>query len=316
MAVLTPLEIAESYVDLLIMQYQSKTKARASVSSLVSAALMPQVSLETVVFSGIAASGAFVLSYDGNDTSSLLWDASASDIATALNALTGLGSVTVTGAIASQTLTVTFTGVTPPALLLAVVSNSLEDSSSATLEITIAQSDVTLPLAVSTAFNFLPGTTLASGVQLDILGKFAGVSRSGLSFTGGSPISLVDSDFVSLIKMAILRNGATSSLSSMQAFVHDFFAGEIYIFDHCDMSMTYVISTSVGSTDLIELFLSENLLPAPMGVNIFQVYFVPSTNLFSYRTYDIANTLGSPFNSYSDYIETWPWLSYQDIVST
>lgn len=314
MPVKTPLEIVESYADLLIMQYRSKPKARATISALASAAILPQTTVQAITFSEAPTSGSFVLSYNGESTTEIAWDADASAVQAALRSLTGLGSVEVTGVIADLSLVVTFVGVIPPAQSLLLESNTLEGDTGA-VDITIEETDETLPLAVQNAFNFAPGSDLARGVQLDVIGKYAGVSRTGLGFSGTSPITLDDTDFVSLIKMAILRNQASSSLADMQDFVHSFFPDQLFIFDHADMSMTYVISTTIGSDDLIQLFLSENLLPAPMGVEVFQVYFVPSANLFSFRTYEIPNTIGSPFNTYADYQLDWPWLSYQNIVT-
>jgi len=82
---------------------------------------------EITTLSGVAASGTFVLNYGGHATAAINWNDSASTIQTKLRAVTGLGSVIVTGSIASQTLTFVL-NVTSAASLLTVTSNSLMTS--------------------------------------------------------------------------------------------------------------------------------------------------------------------------------------------
>lgn len=83
-----------------------------------------QYSVEMISFSDIAASGQFVLNYNGNDSSSIIWNDPIAIIQSKIQAITG-SQVTVTGSISSQLLTVNFIGVVPPALLFTVTSNSL-----------------------------------------------------------------------------------------------------------------------------------------------------------------------------------------------
>jgi hypothetical protein len=121
-----------------------------------------------------------------------------------------------------------------------------------------------LPLAVQNAFN-MDGT--AVGVQLDTLGKYAGVTRNGYSVSG-QPISLSDADFFTFIKLAVLTNSEGSDLNTIQNLLHTFFPGELFVFDHKEMRMSYLISSTVGSQNLIQLFITEGLLPKPMGVEL------------------------------------------------
>ena len=81
------------------------------------------------------------------------------------------------------------------------------------------------------------------------------------------------------------------------------------------MTMDYVIGQDVGSFDLIQLFITEGLLPQPMAVRITAIVNPPTAQLFSFRTYELPNTNGWPFNSYSDYQLTWSFLSYQDLIT-
>jgi len=121
-----------------------------------------------------------------------------------------------------------------------------------------------LPLLVQTAFN-MDGS--AVGVQLDVLGKYAGVTRSGYGLQG-QPITLDDADFTKLIKLAIITNSSGSDFNTIQSLLQIFFANEIFVFDHKDMRMSYYIDSRVGSTNLLELFITENLLPKPMAVQL------------------------------------------------
>jgi hypothetical protein len=93
----------------------------------------PQIAVQNINFPAVSASGSFVLNYGGNASAVIEFSATASTIQTDLQALTGLSSVTVAGSIASQNLNVTFTGVSGPATLLTVTSNTLEDSQSAAI---------------------------------------------------------------------------------------------------------------------------------------------------------------------------------------
>lgn len=307
MAVTTTLQIVQSYLGLLIMQYLGKPGASGFINTIVSPAIIPQISVQAITFASAPSAGTFFLSYNGNSTAAINWNDSAATIQTKLQAVASLGAVTVTGSIASLSLVVTFTGINPPALSLIVGNTTLG------VAITITETDQTLPLAVMNGFNFVSGTTLASGTQLNIIGEYVGVSRTGFGFQGTAPITLDDADFTSLIQMGIILNQSGSSLSVIQSFLAQFFLGEIYVTDHANMTMTYVIAASVGSQQLIQLFIGENLLPSPMAVQV-QVVYVPFAKVFSFRTYTLPNTLGAPFNDYASYQMDWPFLSYANLI--
>lgn len=169
-----------------------------------------------------------------------------------------------------------------------------------------------LPNQVQDGFN-LNGTETAEGVQLDILGKYVGVTRTGDGFSG--PITLDDTDFLSLIQMAIIRNASKSSLAAIQSLLNQFFPGEIYIFDYANMNMSYLISTSVGNQDLIDLFVTEGLLPKPMGVGI-SVIAAPVINaFFAVRTYlSAASSMTVGLQTYGTFVTTKLFLTYTDSV--
>jgi len=179
-----------------------------------------------------------------------------------------------------------------------------------------------LPNAVQDGFNLL-GSNIAVGVQLDVLGKYAGVTRSGFGPTG--PITLDDADFLKLIQMAIITNSNPSDLSTITNFLYQYFPDEIQVFDDANtapMQMTYFISSDIGSSGLLDLFISENLLPRPMAVGI-AVIVPPSTNqLYGWCDYTNAtpsspntvNTVGmncaASYTSGAYHLD-WPYMDYR-----
>lgn len=160
-----------------------------------------------------------------------------------------------------------------------------------------------LPLALQDAFNL----DTATGAQLDVIGKYAGVTRDGYSFSG--PVTLNDEEYRKLVKLKIIKNNSGSSLYDVQNLLALYFAGLIRVYDYKDMSMGYYIDSSFGSQELIEVFLNKGLLPVPMGVGLASTIYNPTLKFFSFRTYSSVS-LGFPFNNYTSYNEAWPWLSY------
>jgi hypothetical protein len=167
-----------------------------------------------------------------------------------------------------------------------------------------------LPTQVMNAYNLI-GTEPAEGVQLDVLGKYAGVRRTG------SGITLDDTNFLSLIRMAIARNNSGSSLADIQNILNTFFPGQVIAFDYQNMHMSYLISSAVGNQDLIKLFISEGLLPKPMGVALSVIIYAPVISMFfGFCQYDVpVNPFATPYNSYADYQTDWPWMSYKNVFT-
>ena len=177
-----------------------------------------------------------------------------------------------------------------------------------------------LPTQVENAFNVL-GSQIAQGVQLDVIGKYAGASRSGVGFNG-SPITLSDSDFLTLIQFAIIKNNSGSSLATIESLLFQYFPDEVLVFDYQNMQMSYLINSSIGSQNLVQLLVTEGLLPKPMGVALASVIYAPIITAFFGMTDYILYTLtglteanSSPFNTYESYQLDWPWLDYDDSIS-
>jgi hypothetical protein len=298
------------YAGLLIKQYITQPDAFQTIEQTAACLIAPQTTTETIVFSSAPASGSFVLNYSSifssGATAAINWNDSTATIQSKIQAITGLSSVTVSGTIAGLTLTVVFTGVIPPAAIFTVSSNTLG------VTITVTETDEILPIAIANAFN-LTGPNTAVGTQLDVLGKYAGVSRTGVTFDG--VVTLDDSDFLMLIQLAVLENSSDASLATIQNLIEMFFPGDILVFDYQDMTMSYLISSSLGSQNFIEVVITEGLLPKPMGVGIRGIVFAPIiTTFFGFRTYEFNTPNNSPFNSYNSYQTNRPWLSYGEVI--
>jgi hypothetical protein len=307
---MTTNELINYYANLLILQYVGKPRAYATVQLLAAGAVLPQTSVQKITFPSAPASGAFTLRYDGVNTASIAWNALTATVQTDLRAITGLENVTVLGSIAAQSLTIIFTDVPVPAKELTVSANTLVDGSAASIVPVITEIDDTLPVAVQNAFN-LNGDDTAVGVQLDTIAKYVGVTRSGNGLDG-QPITLDDTDFLTLIRLAALTNSAGSSLETITTLLYQFFQNQILLYDYANMRFSYILASTIGSSDLIQLFLTEGLLPKPMGVQL-SVVVVPTIDvLFGFRTYLSAAGVAKPFNRYGNWNFEWRWLSYAD----
>lgn len=166
-----------------------------------------------------------------------------------------------------------------------------------------------LPVAVQDAFEI--GT--AVGDQLDIIGKYVGVSRSGYG-VNNQPISLDDDDYTQLIKLIIIKNNSGSSLATIQSLLSANFPGQIFVTDPQTMSLNYVLIETLGTSDLLELIVTGGYLPAPMGVGISATIVPDHPNpFFGFRTYAAPDTTVVGFNNYVSYQLTWPWFSYEGV---
>ena len=96
----------------------------AEPNTLMSGAVFSTALTQILTLSGVAASGTFVVNYNGNASAAINWNDPIATIQSKVQAITGLSAATVTGSIASQTLTITL--VNSAAGLLTVSANSLQ----------------------------------------------------------------------------------------------------------------------------------------------------------------------------------------------
>lgn len=166
-----------------------------------------------------------------------------------------------------------------------------------------------LPVAVQEAFDI----DTAVGVQLNILGKYIGLSRDVYDFNG--PVTLTDADYRKILKIKIIQNSSGSSLAEIQRLLFTFFPGQLFVFDYKDMSMSYYFNSSIGSLSLAQIFIKSHLLPRPMGVALKATIYAPVIDkFFGFRDYVNPAMNVTPFNNYTSYDTNAPWLSYANAI--
>ena len=163
-----------------------------------------------------------------------------------------------------------------------------------------------LLLDVINGFNLLT----AVGKQLDILGKYIGLSRN-VKDKIGSPatIILTDEQYRLLLQLKLVCNTSYSSTSQIRRALYQIFPNDIRVFDDRTMEMEYQLSTRFN--DLVPVIVTEKLLPFPMGLG-FNVIIVPDLlELYGYYGYDGLNDNPNGYSSYTDGFRG-KFLSYGD----
>jgi len=167
-----------------------------------------------------------------------------------------------------------------------------------------------LPQQLQEAFNI----ETAIGKQLDILGKYIGVERRVLTFSGA--VTLDDTDYRTLLKIKISLNNLGSSTYDIQNFIVNQASNILQAFDHQNMQMSFYINSNFASLNLAQALIRQKLLPKPMGVSYSSVIYLPDlTNIFGFQSYTVTNLPVSGFNTYEDYQETWTFLRYENALS-
>lgn len=137
---------------------------------------------QTLALSGVAASGAFTVAFDGNTSASIVYTSTASQIQAILRSVPGLEQVVVTGSIAGQSLVVKMNGVYGAAPdLFTFPANTLQTSgiTSITITPTISTAGESIAGAITRTstlvqyFGILVDETLAVIGQTDLLAAAA-----------------------------------------------------------------------------------------------------------------------------------------------
>lgn len=161
--------------------------------------------VQHVAFSAVPASGTFILNFGGHATAAINWDDTASQIQGKVRTITGLEAAVVTGSMATS-LNIAFNGFYGPAALMTVTSNSLEDSGTASITVTITTSTAgeTYAAAITrtqglvqyfgiiASLIFNQADTLAAAAVVQALNKiifFA--SRTEADVQGGGTLALL-----------------------------------------------------------------------------------------------------------------------------
>jgi hypothetical protein len=131
---------------------------------------------------------------------------------------------------------------------------------------TWATGNTLLSLAIRDAFDI----DTAAGVQLDTIGLYLGIKRSGFDFSGAR--ALDDSQYRQLLKMMMGRKAMNSSLKSIQEFLNAYLSDAVQVFDDGDMHMSWYYKLANGVNVVSEFFIKAGFLPNPLGVGSEFIY--------------------------------------------
>jgi hypothetical protein len=153
--------------------------------------------------------------------------------------------------------------------------------------------------SVASAFNL----RTAVGAQLDIIGKYVGITRYQQASVssqpwwgyiryagGGNPIgyrryagganttglwlrysyssqpntAISDASYAALILLKIMVNQSHAQMNDVQQYIYNWFPGLITVQDNLNSSLTYAVSNSIPLTTTV----LQSVLPRPMGMSI------------------------------------------------
>ncbi len=98
----------------------------------------------------------------------------------------------------------------------------------------------------------------AVGVQLDVLGKYLGLSRF--------EVAEDDDTYREYLKFKIVQNNTNSSLEQIDQVLYDLFVLGVLVYDNSDMSLTYTFYDK-SIADVRAIF-QAGILPKPAGVQL------------------------------------------------
>jgi hypothetical protein len=174
-----------------------------------------------------------------------------------------------------------------------------------------------LMLATQDAFD----VDSAIGVQLDVVGAYAGVTRYGYVFGALPadplvPYTMSDAEFRSYITIAIAQNKMGSSLYDIQQFIADFFTSSLRVYDYKTMRLSYEYIAALGAVPIAEFFVNAGRLPKPNCVGVGSITFNPAqaTNFFGFQTYVDRGFVNHGMNKYTAYDANCPFLEYTNAL--
>jgi hypothetical protein len=117
---------------------------------------------------------------------------------------------------------------------------------------------------------------VATGMQLDVLGAIAGVSRTvGFQPSGGVSPVLDDATYRLLVRAKVAQNQWDGRIGSLQPIWHDLFpTGTIIIDDRQSMS-AYIILTGTFTSIERDLITNGYIVPRPEGVRYNYFFTLP-----------------------------------------
>lgn len=126
--------------------------------------------------------------------------------------------------------------------------------------------------------------------------------------------ALSDSNFLTLIQLAIARNNMNFSVEAIDTNLWTLFGSSIRV-EEGNVNMTMVVFFAGAETTLTQAILAKKLLPKPMGVALLAVVNIYQT-MFAMISYaSEANANGYGFSTYSNYASlTGQDLTYSQIT--
>ena len=141
----------------------------------------------------------------------------------------------------------------------------------------------------------------AIGAQLDAIGRFIGIGRNNLN----------DEQYKVIIKFKILKNNIGTSMKDIDDAIFEYFGNSILVNNNKDMSITYILNNSLGA--IIPILISENLLPAPLGVGVNAITSIdPDKAYFGFKRGDMV-TPAIGFST-ADNQQEAIWISSSDLA--
>ena len=193
----------------------------------------------------------------------------------------------------------------------------------------------------------------ATGVQLDVLGEYIGLSRvvpyqiprpyynyddfeipnvSAIGFIDYEDSTqndesvfyiyqfdsidtqtLSDDEYRILLKLKILLNYSDLTTQSIHDLLLLFFGTNVTYFDNQNMTITYFITPA--SKRVVDLAYNTNLLPKPMGVRIGQIFAIPNpSGIFTYANYEVITQPAEGYNDYNEPLNGLTMINYVDAL--
>lgn len=166
--------------------------------------------------------------------------------------------------------------------------------------------NTTLPSMIINGFDL----NTAGGKNLDMIGQYIGLKRIVKALIIGTNTNVLNDDqYRLLLKLKLIKNTNFSSTGQLKEALFALFPTSIRLYDNRDMTYDYQLSSVFSN--LVNIIVAEDLLPAPMALG-YTATVVPSV-LDLYGYYDYGGLNNNP-NGYSDYTNGFrnKWLSYGD----
>lgn len=178
------------------------------------------VATQALAFSGVAASGVFVVNYGGNASAAINWNDTAAQIQVKVQAVPGLEEVLVTGSIAAQLVNIQFNGVYGAQPLVTITGDTLQTGGAVAITVTPTTTIVgeTWAAAITRTkdlvqyFGLIVDANLVSIGQADLLAAAAVVQALNKI---GVVVSNVEADIQPGGMIDLLRTGGFTQMRGL-----------------------------------------------------------------------------------------------------